>query len=103
MDLARDNELRLHWGLNYRVLQDLIDRYKTKGLLSEVCLVVNREKFLDSIERRFDWMIHLSQIYVGSIHLELCIYYVGLIRFNFIASSNYTDEAILAYPIYEGG
>ena len=103
MDVEQDNELRFHWGLNDRVLQDLINRYKAKGNLTEVCLVVNREKFLDSIANRFDWMIHLRQIYVGSIHLELYIYYVGLIRFNFIASDHYEGEAIMAYPIYEGG
>lgn len=103
MDVEHENELRFHWGLNDSVLQNLITHYKAKGILSEVCLVVNREKFLDSIERRFDWRIHLSQIYIGSIHLELCVYYLGTIRFNFIASNNYKDEAILAYPIYEGG
>lgn len=97
------NELRFHWGLNDRVLQDVIDHYKSKGRLSEVCLVLSREKFLDYVNRLFDWMIHLRQLYVGSIHLELCIYYVGLIRFNFIASSHYKGEEILAYPIYERG
>lgn len=103
MDIKKDNEFRFHCGLNDKVLKDLISRYQVKGNLTEVCLVVNSEKFLDSIVNRFDWSIHLRQVYVGTIHLELYIYYVDLIRFNFISSNHYEDESIMAYPIYEGG
>lgn len=97
------NVLKVHGGLNAKVLQDVIDHYNLKGNLSEVILVVSKSKFQSSIEGRFDWSIHLSQLCVGSIRIELYIYYVGLTRFNFIISSNYLDDEMQAYPIYEGG
>ena len=78
------NVLKVHGGLNAKVLQDVIDHYNLKGNLSEVILVVSKSKFQSSIEGRFDWSIHLSQLCVGSIRIELYIYYVGLTRFNFI-------------------
>lgn len=97
------NELKVQGGINEKVLQDLISHYNSKGDLSEIILVTSKSKFQSSIERRFDWSIHLSQFYVNNIHMELYIYYVDLIRFNFIVSSNYLDDEVQAYPVYEGG